>query len=266
LGIISTTASTRKILIQENANGYYLRANQFVFRMNPGVATTPQQPRGRTQEVAIYANRFGRPLANTLIDIALMPSLVASAYTDGTLGTGGSSGLVNMSVPATAIDFPSQATTDNNGIARFTLTASDPGNPRGYIDGQIYFLKYRFSDPDINECYVQSPDDVISIQIYSQEPDIEEITWENFVKTTLGLYGKLYPVMGFLDLEKEQGVIDNADKIYNAINRDFEQGNLMPVTRDLSASRLALLNTWLLKHVKQSGSKKSAFAKPGSKK
>lgn len=249
LGIISTVNSAngpvQTILLQENGQGYYLRANQFVFRMNPGVATNVEQPRGKTQNVEIYVRQFGQPVANTPINISLMPSLEAADYTNNTLGTGGSSGLVNMSVPTTALSFPAQVTTDAQGIARFTLEASDPGNPRGYVDGQIYFLRYRFADPALASSYVQSPDDIISIQVYSQQPEFADITWENFVLPTLGLYGKLYPVMGFLDLQNEQSVIDNAENIYNYLNKDFAQPALMPVTRDLSASRLTLLNRWL---------------------
>ena len=259
LGIISTSANgqTVMVLLQENADGYFLRANQFVFRMNPGVPTSVDQPRGNSQTVEIYVRQFGSPVANTSLDITLMPSLQAADYTNNTLGTGGSSGLVNMSVPASALSFPPQVTTDANGVARFTLTALDPGSPRGYVDGQIYFLQYGFSDAALRASYVQSPDDIISIQVYSQQPDFSDITWENFVQSTLGQYGKLYPVMGFLDLQDEQSVIANAENIYQYLNKDFEQPALMPVTRDLSASRLTLLNRWLEQYF---GPKKSAFA------
>ena len=150
-----------------------------------------------------------------------------------------------MSVPESALTFPPLVTTDQDGIAGLTISPQDPGALRGYADGQIYFLRYSLNDPLVKADYVQSPDDLISIQIYSQEPDIENITWENFDKSTLGLYGKLYSVMGFLDLRNEANVKANARKIHTAINREFGQGNLMPVTRDLSSSRLRLLNTWL---------------------
>ncbi len=258
LGIISTTATNGQvILLQENSNGTFLRANQFVFRMNPGLETTSDEPRGNTQIVEIYVRRFGQALPNTAINISMMSSLEAGTYTNNTLGTGGSSGLVNMSLPASALTFPATVTTDEQGIARFTLTATDPGNPRGYIDGQIYFLRYGFSDSTLANGYVQNPDDIISIQVYSQQPDFNTITWENFVQPTLGLYGKLFPVMGFLDLQSEQAVINSAQNIYNYLNLGFEQPALMPVTRDLSASRLALLNRWLLQYIP---TKKYAFA------
>ncbi len=262
LGIISTVSGAsgpvQTILLQENGQGYYVRANQFVFRMNPGIATSPEQPRGKTQQVDIYVRQYGQPVANATLNINLMPSLEAANYTNNTLGTGGSSGLVNMSVPTTALSFPAQVTTNAQGIASFTLEASDPGNPRGYIDGQIYFLRYGFADPALASGYVQSPDDIISVQVYSQQPDFADITWENFVLPTLGLYGKLYPVMGFLDLQNQQSVIDNAENIYNYLNKEFANPALMPVTRDLSASRLTLLNRWLQQYF---GPKKSAFAK-----
>ncbi len=258
LGIISTTTGVQRILLQENSDGFYLRANQFVFRMNPGLDTSDEEPRGRTQEVEIYVRQFGEPVAGQEISIELMPPVSSSLYTDSTLGTGGSAGLVNMGTPASALSFPSQVTTDAQGVAKFTITATDPGNPRGYVDGQIYFLRYGLADDALAEAYVQGPDTLISIQVYTQQPDFADITWENFVEETLGLYGKLYPIMGFLDLEDEQTVINNAANIYQYINKGFPSPALMPVTRDLSASRLALLNRWLLQYIP--ADKKQAFA------
>ena len=251
LGIISNVNGKKTILLQENVKGLYLRADQFVFRMNPGVAEG--KPESGTQTFKIYATQWGQPLKAAKIKLTLKTAAQAEAYTNATLGTGGTTGLVNISKPQSALTF-NVTCTDDNGVATATLTATDPGNPRGYIDGQIYFLNYGFSDSDQSEGYIQSPDDVISVHVYTQQPNIADITWENFVKGTLGQYAKLYPVMAFLDLGNEQSVITHAQEIYDAISREITNAALMPVTRDLSASRLELLKTWLKSQIKSQGS------------
>ena len=63
----------------------------------------------------------------------------------------------------------------------------------GYVDGQIYFLKYGFNDPLIQANSVRGPDKIISIQVYSQQPDIEDITgkalskilWDSMASATV---------------------------------------------------------------------------------
>ena len=44
--------------------------------------------------------------------------------------------------PETALTFPTSLTTKTDGTVELTLTATDPGNPRGYIDGQVYGITY----------------------------------------------------------------------------------------------------------------------------
>ena len=257
LGIlIHNETAQPQILLHENPEGFYLRANKFVYRMNPGIATTAEQPRGNTQMVEIYASQFGQPLANSEIYVAMMSSLDAQTYSFNTLGTGFSTGLVNMSVPQSALQYSNFVVTDNKGRAVVDLTASDPGAPRGYLDGQIYYLNYGFASAGQNSDYVQSADDLISVQVYSQQPVIGDITWDNFVAGILDQYNKLYPVMGFMHLNDEQYVKEHAQQIYDALARQFSDGALMPVTRDLSESRLNLLLLWLaeqaaIDHVEQ---------------
>lgn len=250
LGVLSTTGShPTKIILHENENGLYLRANQFVFRMNPGTESTAKQTHGKDQAINIHAYAYGQPLQNVALNLKLKTIEESASYTNSTLGTGGSSGLANMGHPQSALSFPSTVNTDTHGIAKFILSASNPGQPRGYIDGQIYFLNYGFADTRKFRNYRQSPDDIVSIQVYTQVPEFNEITWENFVKDILGQYGKLYPIMNFIDFNNEQSVIDNAAQIFEALERPYTDGAAMPVTRDLSASRLALIKKWLAPHV-----------------
>jgi hypothetical protein len=246
--------------LAENEHGYYVRANQFVYRMNPGVTGKSPPLSGQpctdpgtevnpgTATVEFYVSRFGSPAAGVELWVRPMSPIEAQTYSNGTLGTGGTTGMVNLSVPESALALsPETLTTDEHGIATLRMEASDPGNPRGYIDGQIYFLKYGFRDAALQASYIQSPDDLISVQIYNQQPDIETVTWTNFVGPILQQYGKIYPVMSFLDLSSEESVKnpESAAKIYQALRRCRDDAALMPVTRDLSYSRLNLILRWL---------------------
>ncbi len=88
LGIVSVNAAgaVQKIVLQENSEGYYLRANQFVYRMNPGM-TEPEVINPASAEVEIYASQFGEPVAGQEIEVSMIPSLEAAVYSNNTLGT-----------------------------------------------------------------------------------------------------------------------------------------------------------------------------------
>ncbi len=159
--------------------------------------------------------------------------------------------MVNMSLPREAVeldgvtDAPVTIKTGADGKALLPVRGLNPGNPRGYMDGQIYFLRYGFKDPSIQNSYVQSPDDLISLHVYEAQPAIEDVTWENFVQEVLGQYAKIYPVMSFLKLDDEACVIANVEKIRQVLTMSVNSGGHMPVTRDLSESRLPLILEWL---------------------
>lgn len=98
----------------------YVRADDFVFRLDPGDRC----------EVSLFATRFGARLADTPVDVARDAS-----------GLQGGAGNLAVATPAGAIDFPATLTTDGRGHAALRITASAPGNPRGYIDGQVYGVR-----------------------------------------------------------------------------------------------------------------------------
>ncbi len=263
LGLVNLDAnngtSFSTVFLRENERGLYVRPNQFVYRMNPGIEAAPEtsrssaggKPSGHsnpgTATVEFYVSCFGRPASGVGLVVSLMPPLDAQTYSNNTLGTGGTSGMVNMSVPESALTLENNGmvTTDEKGIATLQIKASNPGNPRGYMDGQIYFLQYEFQDESLRGSYVQSPDDLVSVQVYDAQPDIKDVTWENFVGPVLEQYGKIYPIMSFINLENQQAVAKNAKKIRNVLLSSPLMGGHMPVTRDLSASRLNLIIQWL---------------------
>ena len=196
--------------------------------------------------MTLHARAFGRVegAVGTDIALSLMTAAEAAKYTVGTLGTSGTKGITaqNISVPQGAIDFePKTVTVGADGTAAFELTSSNPGNPRVYVDGQVYFIQYTVQG--VNG-YVQDPDDLISVQIY-QDIQIKDPAWENGVAEILAQFGQLYPVMAKFGLRDHASVKKNADMIRRVLELDFEQPLHMPVTRDLSESRRNIILNWM---------------------
>jgi len=261
LGIIGTisdeTFSNTTILLQENAEGLNLRADQFVFRMNPKAATgsTPIQP--DTATVRIYATQFGEPLKNETLIIDKMDEITAMRYTMNTL-TSGTLGIQNISTPQQALTLANNqkgiasysdaitVTTDDNGVAEFELQASDPGTPRGSQDlqSQIYFIQYNFAQPERFLHFQQDKNDLVSVLVFSGYTIPEHPTWENSIKHILPQYGKLYPIMGRFALGDYDTVLKYAEAIRTVLAKPVEDPLHMPVVRDLSFERTRAVLQW----------------------
>lgn len=219
----------------EPADGLFVRADQFVFRLDPGEEAA----------VGLYATRFGRPLPDAGIVIVPVPEQLQPF----TLVAGGQAPPV--AVPADAIEYPPRVVTGEDGIARLTVRARDPGRPRGYIDGQVYALYPRLEDTQGSPLPPVLPDspypfnqwNFVSLLLWSGFTTDEPPTWHGSV---LGQYANLYPVMrDFLDLGDYESVCAHAKLLALAFGLDAGNPNSMPVTRDLSAAKRAAIVRWL---------------------
>lgn len=232
-------------LIVENPGGWWMRADQFVFRMNPGAVTTDASGPIDMAQLEVGVRQFGAAPADGTVTVALsMMSPEASyTYTNSTIGTGGTPGLesVKIGCPPDKLTFAATAKVQG-GVATFTLAAQPPGNPRKFIDGQIYFLQYAFSPPVAN--YQQGPDDLVSVLVFD-DVDQDKPTWENSIGSILGQYGRLYPIMWRFGLDSHDSVKQNAEQIKVVLERSMDDPFHMPVTRDLSKSRRALILKWM---------------------
>lgn len=250
LALRSTTVSggqsVTQTLLEENSEGLSMRANQFIFRMNPGLQTTPAFPLGETNTVDIYVRKFGRVEGTEQWQVALstMTPAQAADYTLSTLGTSGTNGInaCNISTPEGVLVLSSKQVSISGGKATLTITGKDPGNPRGFVDGQVYFTQYTFS-PAVAD-YNQDPNDLLSAQIYQQNPITGTPTWVNGIGDILRQYGMLYPIMGRFQLWTYEGVVENREKIERVLTMDISQPLHMPVSRDLSAIRSNLILEW----------------------
>ncbi|MEY4581264.1 MAG: hypothetical protein RL701_5967 [Pseudomonadota bacterium] len=243
---LTNPATVPSAVIKENAAGLWMRADQFVFRMNPGVAVSDPHLSSDKATIDVFVSRFGTAPKDESVRVRmhLMTPQESLTYTNNTVGTGGTPGLdeVKMGVPDKALTF-AQTVAVKNGRARFDLTATNPGNPRSFLDGQIYFLTYTF-DPPVPG-YVQGPDDVISLLVFENKVVSVTPTWANTIGEILSQYGRLYLIMSRFGLADHEQVKLNHEQIAAVLKRPLNDPFHMPVTRDLSESRRQLILKWM---------------------
>lgn len=204
-------------LMKERDDGREVRADRFVHRLNPGDTAT----------VSFYATEFGRPLANERIIL-----FSRASTSDGTL----------TSIPPQT---PIQTQpTDSGGRVQFEILVGDPGIQTGreFKDGQVYSVQYGLQDPpSIN----LSPTP-LSIRVFTKHaPTGTPPTWRNDIEPIFAHYARMYPAMKqVLDISNYTTVKQNRDTIIDRLGLLREDPSHMPVSRDLSQSKLDMILAW----------------------
>jgi hypothetical protein len=211
--------------IAEPTNGVYLRADQFVYRLSPGEQASVQ----------LFATKFGQPYAGGQVIPVIDPS-----------GLQGPTPPVGT--PSTAISVPSRLTTDSQGQATLPISVSAPGNPRAYIDGQVYgvrpVLEETVATP--GEQYPFNPWVFVSLLVWNDFKPHNAPTWHDDLQPIFQQYRNLYPVMdSFLDLADPASVWEHRTELHTVFGLPLTDPNSMPVTRDLSPAKRQAILTWL---------------------
>lgn len=218
-----------EVLIQENPIGAFVRANKFVFRMEPGEEV----------EVDLYATVLGKPAVGQLITLVQDPASVNNMQSPVNPAS------IPIGIPPSALQIPANVTTDANGHASFTMKASDPGNPRQFIDGQVYGIRYIWGEQESPD-YNHDPTNFISVLVHNSYTYEDPPTWTKNVEPILGQYGKLYPFMnGIIALGDYDAVVQNKDAIKGVFSVPKSDPSYMQVTRDMSRGKLEMILKWL---------------------
>ncbi|MBC9932762.1 ferritin-like domain-containing protein [Chitinophaga qingshengii] len=219
-------SASGQFLLQEHANGVWLRADNGIYRMNPG----------ETQAAKFYVTQFGKPLANKNIKLYNSPlpdnSFVSAPY----------DAVPFVSIPAASqLTFVDTITTGADGTAALSMSASDPGAPRGPIDGQLYCISYGFG------ATLPVPGrDIMLVRVFTDYPVPTTPTWLEHVEPIFRQYANLYPVMKkVVDLSNYAAVMERLHMMQGIFQLPVTSPNYMPVTRDLSAGKLAMIRKWL---------------------
>lgn len=222
-----------EVLVQESIGGGYVRADDFVYRLNPGESAT----------VDLYASRWGRPIQAS----------IALSSTNGLMGGGGGPTKLDPPVPIPTIGTPSgvlsfgtsPVDTDRSGRARITIEAdaAGPGTPR-YVDGQLYGVGYQLADQPAD--YRVDFFNFVSVLVWSRHEVPAAPAWSD-IEPIMKQYGNLYPIMSryLFPLDDYDAVVRNADVLRLAFSLPASDPNHMPVTRDLSGGKRAAILAFL---------------------
>lgn len=231
--------STYNVLMQESINGVYVRADSFVYRLNPG----------ETRQVQFYATQFGKPLASTAINLSSTEGFMGGSGGGPTVTppTRPTAAIPDIGTPTDALEYLDSVSTDANGRATLDLTASadGPQNPRGYIAGQLYGIDYQLADQPAG--YISNIMNYISVLVFDKKVVPDRPTWYQDIQPLFTQYGNLYPIMSqyVVDLNSYDAVVPRIAILKLAFSLPIEDPNHMPVTRDLAAGDRDTILKWL---------------------
>ena len=226
------------VAIRETVGGIWARVDQFEFRMDAPIAGTV------ADTARVRCTQWGKPAAGWRVGFRLGPKQSG--------GGGGSSQdpnpptapIPDVNFPAEQVTFSGRVKTGADGWAANVITAADPRSPRGYLDGQIYNIAYRLTVSGASP-----PPPVEQIVLHVRDAYVPPATpvWKTDIAPFMKQYGNLYPVMskGLFSLADPSVAKQHAMLLAFAFERDIDDPNHMPVTRDLSAGKRRAVLAWL---------------------
>ena len=222
----------KRIVFAEDKQGFDIHPyNKWSFRQYP------DEP----AEFRLFATKFGEPLRNEQINL------------EKNLCTAGGVFTKYNGKPELPENKYSQKT-DEHGKVTFQIQTKDPGNPRKFIDGQLYFYAFSIQGqrPNFEEIcennfyYLLNFLNVILVWDRYEQPDPHP-TWLGNVLPIFQQYANLYPVMtdNVVDLGNYYDVLEHKEAIQMTLELPISHPNHMPATRDLSPAKRQMLITWL---------------------
>ena len=226
------------IAIRETVGGVWARADDFVQRLDAAESGWVES------SARIYAMKFGKPCDGAVLAITLMPEDDTEGGDAGNAVKPPQAEIPAINVPADKLSLPSSLTTGADGVATLVYHAANPGNPRRYIDGQIYEFSYNFSGNGLSP---MPTFDLVAVHVRDAFTPPATPSWETDIAPILVQFGNLYPVMsrGLFSFSDYSTVVANARLLYLAFTRPIADPNYMPATRDMSAGKLKMIIDWL---------------------
>jgi hypothetical protein len=228
----STAAGQYAVIAREAVNGFLVRADNFVQRLDTG----------DTSIVHIYAYQWGNPLVNHAITLTLDPPTPNTPVGP----QNPISEKYGNNFPEEGLTFPGVVQTDQYGHARLPLTGNAIHSPRVYLDGQIYTISYRLQTFANDYGNFAAFPDVIVVHVRDAFEIQGHPTWADIAPTMIQ-YSNLYPIMSkyVVNMADPAGLIARRDILTFAFTRDINDTMHMPVTRDLSKAKRQAILSWL---------------------
>lgn len=222
-------------VLEEPASGYLLGTDPLSVRLVPG-SPNPNP-------IRLMARRFGQPIVG-------QRPMTWRVYA-----------VSNNLTPSTNVSVVWAGSTDANGVA-FLNVSTVPQNPvlpsyRLPMDSQVYYIY--FFDPtgqltgDGYGLTIQQANASLSALRFQSYTAPANPTWQQDVGPILQAYARLYPGMkDRLDIGNEATVQGFATSMLARMSLPFLDPGYMPVTRDLSPAKVAMILSWLKSQVPQS--------------
>jgi hypothetical protein len=225
------------VAIRETIGGLLVRADQFEFRMDPPKTGVIQD------RLRLRATRWGKPFQGVGIGLSMQPRQSGGGG-GGNGPTDPTSPIPDVNFPADRVTFASSVLTGADGWAEVVLAASDPGNPRGYIDGQLYTIDYQIALTGVSP---MAPLDSVVLHVRDAFEAPDQPDWHLDIAPFMRQYDNLYPIMSkWLFSLSDPGVVrEHATLMSFAFERPLNDPNHMPATRDLSKGKRWAVLAWL---------------------
>lgn len=231
---VDEPAGEKRIAIRENKSGLFSCAEEFVQRIDaPG-----------SGKLTIYAAQFGRPLAGARVVLNALPTQSGWGGANPEGPNPPKAEIPATCTPAEALSFPASVTTDADGRAAIEIVVKSPGNPRGYLEGQIYVIRYGIDGEPPN---AHAENDAIVVHVRDAFDVPEKPAWMPHIASIFTQYGNLYPIMSqrLVDLSDPESVMRSLKILRLAFSLDITDPNYMPVTRDMSQNKRIAIQRWL---------------------
>ena len=219
-----------QVLACETTNGLSVRADQNVQRIDPG----------ETKSVDFYAYQWGKPLENANLTV----SVARPSQSGGGSGPNQPTAPIPLNNhPADKLTFDANLQTPANGKVTLDITGAAPGNPRGYLDGQVYVLPYQLDGLPTSQQYSL---DAVFVHLRDEFAIPATPVWDDIVEI-MTQFGNLYPLMSrhIVDLANREAVLQHRKILLFAFTQKLEDPLYMPVTRDLSENKRKTIVKWL---------------------
>jgi hypothetical protein len=215
-------------VLQEPSNGLLIGSQPFSVRLTPGASSSVQ----------VMARQFGAPVVGQQ---PITWEVEAIIDEDGDTS------------PSTNVSLAWDGSTDANGIATLTVSTvtPDPTLPayRQPMDSQVYYVFFS----DLAGQQVGDGNGNISVLRFQSYTAPVAPTWQQDVGPILQAYARLYPGMkDRLDIGDEATVQGFAKAMLAKMSLPFLDPAYMPVTRDLSPAKVAMILAWLKTQLPQS--------------
>lgn len=222
-------------IAKEPVNGLFMRADQNVQRIDPGDQVN----------VDFYVYQRGNPVPNVQVEVTLDPKVTGAGGGPANDPDPPTAKIPANNVPTGKVLLSQPNPTNGIGKTTITLTGTPPGNPRKYIDGQIYLFSYQLATVTKDQLNQYWNDKVIvHLRDEYQVPDHPK--WRD-VKPIWVQFGNLYPIMShhIMDFSIRKDILAQKNILNFAFSREIEDPLYMPVTRDLSKNKMETLVKWM---------------------